>query len=87
MDDYHEIASQSFWKEASEHQLLKKVLIPGKTIKIDLPIAQKEKQIGLYFIFTNPGESWKCIIDNPQSKKVKILLGENQCEAINIYQP
>jgi len=86
IDDYHEIATQSFWKEEDESKLLKKVLVPGKTDKLTVPLPGKEKAVGLYFIFTSPGECWKFIVDDPDSKKVKVLLGEDQYEAINVYQ-
>ncbi|MCB1116779.1 MAG: hypothetical protein KDK71_09950 [Chlamydiia bacterium] len=85
LDDYHEIATQSFWKESEEKHLVKKVIIPGKTNKIVIDVPKKEGSMGLYFIFSNPGECWKYMIDQPQSKRVKVLLGEDQYEAINVY--
>ena len=85
IDDYHEVANQSFWKESEEKNLTKKVIVPGKTNKIVIDVQNKEKLMGLYFIFSNPGECWKYIIDQPQSKKVKVLLGENEYETINVY--
>lgn len=86
VDDYHEIVAQSFWKEGEGAPLVKKVLVPGKTDKFDLSVPSKDKSIGLYFIFTNPGECWKYFVDRPQSKKVKVLLGNDQYEAVNVYQ-
>lgn len=85
--DYHEIASQSFWKEEeeAEQKVIKKVLVPGSTSKISLPIPAKDKSLGIYFLFTNPGECWKYILSKPKPEKVKILLGEQEYEAVNVF--
>ena len=85
LDDCHELATQSFWKESEEKHLTKKVIVPGKTNKMVIDVPNKERSMGLYFIFSSPGECWKYIVDKPQSKKVKVLLGEDQYEAINVY--
>jgi predicted component of type VI protein secretion system len=83
--DYNEIATQSFWKEEDSSQLVKKVLIPGTTNKIQLESPKGEKSLGVYFLFTNPGECWKYILDKPTSEKVKILLGEEEYKAVNVF--
>ncbi len=85
LDDYHELSSQEFWKESDEKVMTKKIIVPGKTNKIVVDTPKNAKSMGLYFIFSNPGECWKYIIDNPQSKRVKVLLGKDQYEAINVY--
>jgi predicted component of type VI protein secretion system len=87
MEDYHNISTQAFWKEENPNELLKKHIIPGSSKKIHIPIHNQDKSIGIYFIFTNPGECWKYLVDHPQSKRVKILLGGNQYQEINIYDP
>ncbi len=84
MDDYHQIATQSFWKEDEDNYLLKKMVVPGRTDKF-LIEATDNNSLGIYFIFTNPGECWKYFIDKPASKKVKVLLGKDEYEAINVY--
>ncbi len=84
--DYHEIAAQSFWKEESEPGTVKMVLIPGSTNKITLPSPGKNKSVGVYFLFTNPGESWKYILDKPKAEKVKILLGEREYKSVNVFE-
>lgn len=84
--DYHEIAAQSFWKENDTSGLVKKVLVPGATNKITLPAPGKDKSIGIYFLFTDPGESWKYILDRPKAEKVKILLGEREYKSVNVFK-
>lgn len=84
--DYHEIANQSFWKEENPSHLIKKVLIPGTTSKIKLDPPKGDKSLGVYFLFTNPGECWKYILDKPQSENVKILLGEEEYKAVNVFK-
>jgi hypothetical protein len=86
IDDYNHIAAQSFWKEDNHGKLVKKILFPGKTDQIEVDIPNNDKSVGLYFIFTKPGECWKYYVDNPQSKKVKVLLGSDAYEAINVYE-
>lgn len=84
--DYNEIASQSFWKEEESSNMVKKVLVPGTTNKITLPVPPKDKSLGVYFLFTNPGECWKYILSKPKPEKVKILLGEKEYEAVNVFE-
>ncbi len=84
--DYHEIAAQSFWKEEDAAGAVKMVLVPGSTNKIILPAPGKDKSVGVYFLFTNPGESWKYILDKPKAEKVKILLGEREYESVNVFE-
>lgn len=84
--DYHEIAAQSFWKEEESTAVIKKVLVPGSTNKISLPSPGKEKSIGVYFLFTNPGECWKYILNKPKAEKVKILLGEREYKSVNVFE-
>jgi predicted component of type VI protein secretion system len=84
--DYQEIASQSFWKEEEAANVVKKVLIPGTTNKITLPVPAKDKSLGIYFLFTKPGECWKYIISKPKAEKIKILLGEQEYEAVNVFE-
>jgi type VI secretion system VasD/TssJ family lipoprotein len=84
--DYHEIAAQTSWKEGDESNLVKKVLVPGTTNKITLPLPGKDKSVGVYFLFTNPGESWKYILDKPKAEKVKILLGEREYKSVNVFE-
>jgi predicted component of type VI protein secretion system len=86
IQDYHEIAAQSFWKEENQPGTVKMVLIPGSTNKITLPVPGKDKSVGVYFLFTNPGESWKYILDKPKAEKVKILLGEREYKSVNVFE-
>lgn len=85
VEDYNKIATQSFWKDEDPSKLIKKVLVPGKTHKIKLKPSDPNQSVGIYFLFTNPGESWKYIIDQPKSQKVKVLLGKDEYEAINVF--
>lgn len=84
--DYHQIAAQSFWKEEDTTTLVKKVLVPGTTSKISLPPPGKDKSLGVYFLFTQPGESWKYILNKPKAEKVKILLGEKEYKSVNVFE-
>lgn len=86
IQDYHEIAAQSFWKEEDIPGGAKMVLIPGSTHQVSLPTPGKDKSIGVYFLFTNPGESWKYILDKPKAEKVKILLGEREYQSVNVFE-
>jgi len=84
--DYHQIAAQSFWKEEDTSNLLKRVLVPGSTYKITLPSPGKDKSLGVYFLYTNPGDYWKYIVNKPKAEKVKILLGEGEYKSVNVYE-
>jgi predicted component of type VI protein secretion system len=84
--DYHQIAAQSFWKEEDETSLVKKVLVPGTTNKITLQAPGKDKSLGVYFLFTSPGECWKYILNKPKAEKVKILLGDREYKSVNVFE-
>lgn len=84
--DYHEIAAQSFWKETEMTNLVKKVLVPGTTNQLSIPAPGKDKSIGVYFLFTQPGESWKYILNKPKAEKVKFLLGEREYKSVNVFE-
>ena len=86
IQDYHQIAAQSFWKEEDTSNLVKKVLVPGSTHKITLAVPSKDKSLGVYFLFTNPGDCWKYILNKPKAEKVKILLGEREYKSVNVYE-
>jgi len=87
IDGYPEI-SKLLWTEKEEDPSchFKDSVIPGKTAKIRIEKVAKDKSLGIYFLFTNPKESWKYLIPDPQSQNVKISLGEDECEAINIFK-
>lgn len=85
LDDYHKITSQMFGKDSEKNYLTKQVIIPGSVNTITIEKPNKEKSLGLYFIFTTPDECWKYIVDQPHSKRVSVLLGTDQYQAIDVY--
>lgn len=80
---YETIANEAI--EDDEKRLVDRVHLPGKTDKFDIKIPSSDRPVAIYFLFTQPGYRWKEKIDNPQSKKVKILLGENEFEDFNVF--
>ena len=79
------LLSEDFGKDTEKNYLSKKIIFPGTNNKIIVGTPNLEKPIGLYFIFTHPGECWKYIFDPSLSRRVSVVLGEDQYKAIQIY--
>jgi predicted component of type VI protein secretion system len=82
-DDYRKIAHQKMIAEADPTCHLA-CLIPGetKTIRVE---KKDDKPIAIYFIFTQPGEEWKYMINEEKVQHAKILLGEKEIKAISTF--
>lgn len=83
-DDYKKIANQRMLSAEDPAYLDSVFFVPGetKTITLENP---KNKAIGVYFIFTHPGEEWKYIAQEDAGKKIKILVGENEIKNVNSF--
>lgn len=78
---YEEVSRSVFSTEGDLPQHLLEVIIPGIDLKTRFHKPQKNKAIGIYFLFTNPSEEWKLFVE-PSCSKVKIELGNNEIKSI-----
>lgn len=83
-DDYQNIANEANSQAENPSILSSIFVIPGTTKKIKVT-TKENKSTGIYFLFTTPSEDWKEIVNNNDSHKVKVLLGENEIKSINVF--
>jgi hypothetical protein len=81
-DTYEAIAAKIFARPADSSVLLAKVIYPGieTEMTVDCPGAL---QLGVYFLFTEPGERWKMLKVQPLPSSVEIDLGTNDIVTID----
>ncbi len=65
---------------SEKHTAFSQVILPGRKCQLEITRQNPEKLLGVYFLFTNPGEDWKLLTDATQN--VELVLGENQIAKI-----
>jgi predicted component of type VI protein secretion system len=83
-DDYKKIAHQRMLAEDNPAYLDSVFFLPGetKTISIKNP---ENKSIGVYCIFTHPGEEWKYIAAEEENSQIKLLLAEDEIKTVSAF--
>lgn len=79
LDDYTSVAKKAFEipAESSRQQGFQRaMLIPGEIQTVRLKREDANQPIGLYFLFTQPGEEWKVFFDQSSCKYYKVVLSE-----------
>jgi len=71
--EYHEIAQEAF---AETPKIEPFVIFPGHTHELKIPRTQKQKPIGIYALYTAPGDEWKAIASG--SNKITVVLGDTE---------
>lgn len=73
MENYDKIADSVYADPPDKSLLGSQVILPGKTevIKVAIP---SESDIGIYALFTRPGENWKIMITKPLGSKYDIVV-------------
>ena len=75
-DDYDAIADRLF-AEPGDPSVLRKVIVrPGQALTIDADRDLADGQIlGVYFLFSVPGDSWRLAISDRAIQRIRIVLG------------
>ncbi len=78
-DTYDAVASRVFANPADPSVVRTEVIYPGveKEIEVEKP---KALPLGIYFLFTNPGERWKTSVRQPVPDSVEIELAKNEIQ-------
>ena len=76
IDEYNEIAGMVYSDPQDKSLLAWHVMLPGQKEKIKIKKPDK-LSIGIYGLFSNPGQNWKVMIDSPLESKYKIDLQDN----------
>lgn len=79
-DTYEAVAGKVFVNPADPSVLRTEVIYPG--IEREIEIKKPENlPIGIYFLFTKPGEKWKTAVRQPLPSTVEIELAGNQIKS------
>lgn len=80
-DSYQTISAMAFASEADPAVLAVRSILPGKKLKLRVQKLDKDP-IGVYCLFTNPGERWKVLLSQPLKSKYKIRLDKNNIHSM-----
>jgi len=77
IESYQDAASMIFTDPQNTSVLATRAILPGekKEIKVLKP---DQHDVGVYCFFTNPGDPWKILLEQPLSEKYKIALDNNR---------
>jgi hypothetical protein len=77
-ETYATVASKLFTTPPDGSILRSEVIYPGVEKEIELEKPQGNVPLGIYFLFTQPGERWKTTRKAPLPSSVEIELGANE---------
>ena len=78
-EEYDAIVDMVHAEPPDETLLAWRILLPGQQEKIEV-VKPDKASIGVYVLFTNPGENWKMILEIPLESEYKINLKNNVLE-------
>jgi len=82
-EHYNAVAEKVFQGVPDKSILERKIIFPGQTetIQIETPA---EGNLGVYILFSEPGENWRIPLQAPFPEEVLISLGKNQIRRVQI---
>ena len=78
-DGYDEIAGMAHTDPRDENLLEWCMLLPGKNEEIKI-VKPSKSDIGIYCLFTQPGENWRLMLKSPLGDRYKIMVRKNSLE-------
>jgi hypothetical protein len=79
VDNYDFISDMVYANPPNENFLALHMLMPGQKEQIQV-VKPDRSDIGLYVLFTNPGENWKLLLEDPLKPEYKIIIKNNELE-------
>lgn len=76
-DSYQDVAGVIFSTPPDTSVLGKTAIIPGSTREISVN-RPEDMPVGIYCLFTEPGEEWKMMLEQPLHSKYTISLEQNR---------
>jgi len=78
-ESYESVAAKMLASPADPTVLKAEVVYPGdaKEVVVEKP---KDQGLGVYFLFTKPGERWKTARNAPLPDDISVVLGSNQID-------
>jgi len=77
IETYQSAASMIYTDPPDPSVLARQMILPGEKQKIKV-VKPDQNQVGLYFFFTDPGDPWRVMIEQPLDDKYKIALDKNR---------
>ena len=78
-DSYERMADMAYSNPPADGVLRSFAIVPGRTKSVSLE-KEPEKAIGVYFLFSNPGEQWKLLMPQPVRSKYNLKLDKDSVE-------
>ena len=82
-EQYDTVAQKVFQHPPDESVLERKIVFPGQQAIVRVKEIE-DGQLGLYFLFSNPGGNWRYPLQLPLPEEVIIDLGKNQIRKIQV---
>jgi len=79
IEDYDEIADLVYTDPPEESLLSWHVVLPGRKKEITVEVPGKS-DIGIYGMFTQPGENWKIMFERPLESEYEIIIQDNSLQ-------
>jgi hypothetical protein len=74
--EYQQIAQEAFAETSPIEPFL---IFPGKNHELKVTRTQKQKPLGIYALYTAPGEEWKAIASG--AYRINLVLGETEIQS------
>jgi hypothetical protein len=76
IEEYDDIADLVYTDSPDEHFLTWHVVLPGRKEEITVEVSGKS-DLGIYSMFTQPGENWKMMFERPLEPEYDIIIQDN----------
>jgi predicted component of type VI protein secretion system len=82
-EDYDAIA-ESLFRSPRDPALLRKAIVhPGEVVRLEVPRELSDGEVlGVYFLFSAPGDRWRLSMDDPRTQAVSVVLGAWGIESV-----
>jgi hypothetical protein len=86
-EDYDAIADGLFSEPRDPAVLRKAIVRPGQVMRMNVQRELADGEIlGIYFLFSTPGDDWRLAIADPQAAGVRVVLGASGVESAEQQQ-
>jgi len=82
-ESYQEVAAKLFTDPPDPSVIRTEPIFPGNTVSFTIEESD-EKDLFLYFFYTDPGENWRLPLRKPLPSEVFIDLGQYQIERVQV---
>lgn len=82
-EDYDAVADSLFRSPRDPALLRKAIVHPGEVVRLEVPRELSDGEIlGVYFLFSAPGDRWRLSLDDPRVQAISVVLGAWDIESV-----